>query len=452
MTETHRILIFQLEKTYCARMPEALEAAGFEVAALCPRDCDIVYTRHLKRHYAYGATPSRSVMQWARTVAGAWAPRAVERVRRVFGPVLNRVVEAEHSGARMLAFLIEAVRDWRPVFILCGDEPTRLLLCSAVRAANAGRSPLPDDVLSIVRLSLGDPEFFEQTNRKSALMAYCARAGYPAPPNEVVTLPEQVDTFAARHGYPVMLKLDFQAGGWGVASASSSDEARDAMRRLAEISPYDHPPQCAANEIVVSPSGPPTLSVQKQIDGPGRNVCLAAIDGKVLANFTVVKHIATKRFAPSSVVRFVFHEETDRIARGLIEHLRFTGICDIQFIVDRDTGKSYVIELNPRPTPSCHLGDRFGADLSRALHAALGGPAYQAAMPKDLDWTVARFPQEWLRDPNSEWLTTVYHDVPWDDPGLIERLCGGPEAARRFYAQFPPPEAPDALIRSCGTG
>ena len=33
----------------------------------------------------------------------------------------------------------------------------------------------------------------------------------------------------------------------------------------------------------------------------------------------------------------------------------------------------------------------------------------------------ALFPQEWLRDPQSKYLTTnALHDVPWDDPQLLK--------------------------------
>ena len=36
--------------------------------------------------------------------------------------------------------------------------------------------------------------------------------------------------------------------------------------------------------------------------------------------------------------------------------------------------------------------------------------------------TVAVFPREWLRDPESRNLIDHVVDVPWDDPGLIEAL------------------------------
>jgi hypothetical protein len=36
--------------------------------------------------------------------------------------------------------------------------------------------------------------------------------------------------------------------------------------------------------------------------------------------------------------------------------------------------------------------------------------------------TITLFPQEWMRDPASPFLTSGYHDVPWEEPELL-RAC-----------------------------
>ena len=36
--------------------------------------------------------------------------------------------------------------------------------------------------------------------------------------------------------------------------------------------------------------------------------------------------------------------------------------------------------------------------------------------------TVALFPNEWARDPTSPYLTEAFHDVPDDDPALLQAL------------------------------
>jgi hypothetical protein len=122
-----------------ARMPGALRRAGFEVASLCAPNIQLGHTRHLDRRYFYGTTAPRAFAQRARKAAEAIAPAVTRRLRRALGPAVDRVVVPERGGERMLAFLTGAIRDWRPAFIVFGDEATRRLACSAVLAANHGK-------------------------------------------------------------------------------------------------------------------------------------------------------------------------------------------------------------------------------------------------------------------------------------------------------------------------
>ncbi len=71
-----------------------------------------------------------------------------------------------------------------------------------------------------------------------------------------------------------------------------------------------------------------------------------------------------------------------------------------------------------------HRGSAIGVDHCAALHAAIDG--VPVTTRRDLDdgeqhFTV-HFPQEWLRDPGSDWLRGHPVDVPWDEPELIEAM------------------------------
>jgi hypothetical protein len=80
------------------------------------------------------------------------------------------------------------------------------------------------------------------------------------------------------------------------------------------------------------------------------------------------------------------------------------------------------VEINRRVTPALHKGAAFGVDLAAALHAALDGQPATAART-DLDegeeYVTVNFPQEWLRDPKSDWMRNYPVDAPWDDPDLF---------------------------------
>ncbi|MFZ0940193.1 MAG: hypothetical protein WAN63_12230, partial [Candidatus Sulfotelmatobacter sp.] len=86
------------------------------------------------------------------------------------------------------------------------------------------------------------------------------------------------------------------------------------------------------------------------------------------------------------------------------------------------SGNAHLIEINPRATQVGHLRLGPGRDLPAALSSVLSGDPLRAAPEVTEKDTIALFPQEWLRDPASTFLTSAYHDVPWEEPELL-RAC-----------------------------
>jgi hypothetical protein len=109
-----------------------------------------------------------------------------------------------------------------------------------------------------------------------------------------------------------------------------------------------------------------------------------------------------------------------RAAEKLVAAWGLTGFIGFDFIMDSH-GDAWPIECNPRPTPISHLGARLGEDLCAALYCRLVRQPPPPMKPGP-ELVVAHFPQEWLRDPDSPFLTKSFHDVPADDPGLMRRL------------------------------
>ena len=80
--------------------------------------------------------------------------------------------------------------------------------------------------------------------------------------------------------------------------------------------------------------------------------------------------------------------------------------------------------MNARATQTCHLDMGPGRNLIQPLSSELAGVSLQpsAAGSVSRPDTVALFPAEWKRDPASRYIASGYHDVPWEEPGLI-RYC-----------------------------
>jgi hypothetical protein len=120
------------------------------------------------------------------------------------------------------------------------------------------------------------------------------------------------------------------------------------------------------------------------------------------------------------VIRSVDLPELLLASRALIAATRCSGFIGVDFLIDRRSGRSYLLEINPRVTPLCHLGRLFGTDLCAAYAARFAGcidprPARRLGRVA----AAALFPNEWTRDSTSPFLTSAYHDVPIDDPALV---------------------------------
>jgi biotin carboxylase len=124
---------------------------------------------------------------------------------------------------------------------------------------------------------------------------------------------------------------------------------------------------------------------------------------------------------PASVLRLINNEEMGTTAARLVKRLRLSGIFGFDFRLDTQTGQAHFIEMNARPTQISHLAMGTGLNLPVALHAMLFGQPIPPTEPVTKKDIVVLFPQEWNRDPASEFLTSGgYHDIPWQEPGLIK--------------------------------
>src|SRR5690606_7484423 len=124
----------------------------------------------------------------------------------------------------------------------------------------------------------------------------------------------------------------------------------------------------------------PSVTVQKFIVGRPTNRAVACWQGEVLAGISVTALETQSSTGPATVVRVVDNEEMTEAARTLVRALGFTGFCGLDFVIETATNAAYLIELNPRATPICHLPLGAGRDLPFALYSQLvGAPAASIA-------------------------------------------------------------------------
>jgi len=374
-----------------ARIAMECAARGLAVDVICGRGHPLLKTAAVRRHFAYGAArPLRS---------------------------LAHAIEA--SGASLV--------------VPCDD---RALAHLHGLHANVPAS----DIAWTIERSLGDPAGFAIAKDRAGLIA-CARGlGIAAPETLRVENAAALDAALDRLGLPAVLKLDGSWGGLGVAVARTREQAhrsfarfarpvslgRAAKRLLVDRDPF-HLLPWARREA-------PGISVQAYVPGRPANSISAACEGRILGTICAEAVAVQRPFGASSVVRVIDHAAMAQAAEKLAAHLNLSGVFGLDFLIDDTTGEARLVEMNARATPLCHLALGPGRDLIGALCQLAGlPPIAEAPSITDRD-VIAYFPQAWHTTPDSPWLQRGHHDVPWNEPALLQELLKKPWPDRGLLA------------------
>ena len=154
----------------------------------------------------------------------------------------------------------------------------------------------------------------------------------------------------------------------------------------------------------------PVVNAQAFVAGREATSAIVCWKGAVLASlhFEVVKKASSRGHA--TVVRLIENAEMSAAAEEMARRLNLSGLYGFDFMLEAETGNTYLVEINPRSTQVGHLSLGPGRDIPAALYAALSGKAVEATPKITEKDTIALFPQEWIRDAESPFLRLAYHD------------------------------------------
>jgi carbamoyl-phosphate synthase large subunit len=416
-----KVLIAQANDWLVAvRLPFAFKSAGAEVAVACPREHALLRSRFIDQRFPMAPLALRSIIRRCTGVLRGIAPRTVTAITRRFRPLADLVAHPPESSANLEANLLSVIRRWRPDFVVAGDEITRHAIHKFVSGGIPHQSLTPE-LLAMLRRSVGDARHFEAVEQKSRLLELARECGVRVAPSKNVRVASEAVSAASEIGYPVVIKRDFTSGGVGALICREPEQIAAGMDKLSGLSPsdYNH-----AHAILSSRDGPDEVRyiVEKYLPGYDANYALVALDGKVLAGVGARVIQSRAEMQPASVVSIGVFPELAEIAEKLVRILRYSGFAGCDFRISAEDELPYLLELNPRPVPTSHLGRHVGRDLCAALVDALDGRAGTRSSAEGKETLIALFPHEWNRDPASDWLRRAYYDVPRDEPKLVRYL------------------------------
>lgn len=283
-------------------------------------------------------------------------------------------------------------------------------------------------ICDLIERSIGAAESFPVVYERAAFMEMAQEEGVRAPKTKMIANLEDLRNSAGQIGFPMVLKSNGTSGGDGVRVVQSLEEAERVFRTLQAPPLFARAAKRAVmdrDKTLILPSllrHRSVVNAQTFIGGGEATSTVACWQGKVLASLHF--EVVNKRdpAGHSTVLRVIDNPEMLSAAQKMVGRLKLSGIHGFDFMLESQTGHAYLIEINPRSTQVGHLALGPGRDLPAALHSVLSGDPLRPAPRVTENNTITLFPQEWLRDPASPFLTSGYHDVPWEEPELL-RAC-----------------------------
>jgi glutathione synthase/RimK-type ligase-like ATP-grasp enzyme len=322
-------------------------------------------------------------------------------------------------GQTPLVTIGRAIDQFVPDLVVPGDEKAIDYLWALHSKAIVGHGGMPPAVAALIEKSLGPPSSFAFARRKSCLMQFARREGLLVPDTEVVRDAAHFHALVKRAQFPLVVKLDDGSNGHGVRIVRNAKEAKTAFSELkflsspfmALIHAMDQLDMAYLTRFLYRG---PAISIQEYIEGPAANRAVFCRQGKVLAGLSVETLQTSVPNGGATVVKVIDSREMAATAARVVELLHLTGFAGFDFVLHAKTRQPYLVELNARPTPICHIALDDTTDLVGAMW-----PNSKRKVPNVDSSTIALFPMEIWRDPHSAHLRSAYHDLPFRTPELI---------------------------------
>jgi hypothetical protein len=361
-----------------------------------------------------------------------------------FGPTRHPIVKTSVLARRFLYealhpidSLRNALRTGKPDLIVSADDLATIHLHDLYGEEKmAGESGRP--ICELIERSLGPEKEFPVVRSRAALMAIAEQEGIRVAKTAPIPDTNTLRKWVSEKGLPVVLKSDGSSSGEGIQVATTLHQAERAFHSLrAPVSFLRMAKRALVNRDLrwvrsTFQRRRSVISAQEFIEGVDATSLVACWRGEVLAglHFKVVAKQYLR--GPASVLRLIENAELIKAIQKIVRRLRLSGLHGFDFLLEGDSEKPYLIEMNPRATQVGHLALGPGCDLPAALYSALTRKPIQEAPRVTDNPKIALFPQTWIRNEETMHLDS-YHDIPLGEPELMLEGFHQMRAARAYF-------------------
>ncbi len=233
----------------------------------------------------------------------------------------------------------------------------------------------------------------ERAEDRELFKEMCESIGEPVIPSEITYSLEEAKEAAKRIGYPVVLRPAFTLGGTGGGFANNEEELVEIGVNGFRLSPV--------HQVLVEKSvkGYKEIEFEVMRDSNDKAITICGME-----NIDPVGVHTGDSVVVAPILSLNDHDlkMLNDSAIKIIRELKIEGGCNVQFALDPNSSKYYLIEVNPRVSRSSALASKAsGYPIARVTAKIALGMALEdipvagatAAKEPSLDYVVAKFPR-----------------------------------------------------------
>ncbi len=236
-------------------------------------------------------------------------------------------------------------------------------------------------------------ESIERAEDRELFKELCQSIGEPTIPSEIAYSIEEAKAAAEKIGYPVVLRPAFTLGGTGGGFADNEEELVEIGINAFKLSPV--------HQVLVEKSvkGYKEIEFEVMRDSNDHAITICGMEnidpvGVHTGDSLVVAPIMTLNDHDLKML--------NDSAIKIIRHLKIEGGCNVQFALDPNSSKYYLIEVNPRVSRSSALASKAsGYPIARVTAKIAVGMALEdikianttAAFEPQLDYVIVKLPR-----------------------------------------------------------
>lgn len=216
-----------------------------------------------------------------------------------------------------------------------------------------------------VTLLGASPETIDKAEDRQCFKDTMEEIGEPMIPSEVVTTVDDSLSFAAKIGYPVIVRPAFTLGGTGGGIARSEEELREIATAGIRLSPIG---QILVERCI---AGWKEIEFEVMRDGIGNEITVCSMENFDPVGIHTGDSIV---IAPAVTLADREYQMLRSAALNIIEAMGIEGGCNCQFALNPESFEYAVIEVNPRVSRSSALASKAtGYPIARvATKIAIG--------------------------------------------------------------------------------